>query len=283
MLDAGQDAMRSSSFARFCAMARELAGLNLKTGKEALVSARVAKRQRALAIATPEEYLERLESGAFADELPYFIDVITTHVTAFWREADHFEALAELVRQRVASGVSRLRLWCAAASTGEEAYSMAMAVADAVGEAPVDWRILATDISRSSLAQASQATYGERRIAALPAPWRERYLYRRRELQGPVWEVRPELRQRVIIRLLNLARPPFPMRGPLEAVFLRNVMIYLRPELRTGLLAEIERLLASAGLLFVGHAETLGGARSGLTLVRPSVYARSCGATADGC
>jgi chemotaxis protein methyltransferase CheR len=261
-------------FQRFSEIAYAQAGIRLRDGKEALVAARVAQRMRALGVHSEAEYLAHLEADPTGAELVGFLDAIATNFTGFFREPSHFDELARTLRQRVADGATSLRLWSAASSTGQEPYSMAITVAEAVGGASLDWRILATDISTRALTCAEAGIYDEFAITKVHKAHRQRYF--RNAEPDPAgrrrWQVLPALRSHVVFRRLNLARLPLPMHGPMDAVFCRNVMIYFDDPVRRGLVSEIERLLAPEGLLCIGHSETLTRIDTRLKLLRPSVY-----------
>ena len=270
--------MEPQLFQRFVTLAYEKAGISIKPGKEGLVTARVAKRQRALSIADPEAYLRFLEQDRSGEELVRFLDVISTHFTSFFREADHFELLREELSRRLAAGERRLRLWSAASSTGEEPYTMAMTALGVEGAAQADVKILATDISVDTLRQAAEGRYAAPRLEPVPEALRRRFFTRQPGPSDPdeeLWEVRPEVKALVTYRRLNLAEPPFPMKGPLDVVFCRNVLIYFDQPTRQRLVSAMEELLRPGGLLCIGHTETLSGLRSSLKMQRPSVFRRS--------
>lgn len=266
--------MHATLFKRFCALAYERAGIALKPGKEALVSARVGKRIRVLGLDSEREYLEHLESDSGGAEIVLFLDAISTNFTSFFREADHFKDLARTVEERVQGGQRRIRLWCAASSTGEEPYTLAITLAEAIGNRGVDYRVLATDISTRVLATASRGVYLAERLEPLSPAQRRRFFRRAEPGKGGAEcvEVEPSLRQHLVFKRLNLATPPYPMQGPLDWVFCRNVMIYFDRPVRQGLIGQIERLLKPGGLLAIGHSETLSGLDSTLECLRPTLY-----------
>ena len=267
--------MERQLFERFTALAYDKAGISIKAGKEALVTARVAKRIRALSLNGAEDYLAYLEKDASGHELLRFLDVVTTHFTSFFREPDHFELLAAEVEALLGRGQRRIRLWSAASSTGEEAYTMAMTVLGLNGAEKADVKILATDIAADTLAQAAAGRYGAERVEPVPPPLRARWFDKRadpRDPSGEIYEVKAALRSMVSFGRLNLAQPPFPMKGPFDVVFCRNVLIYFDNVVRQRLLSAVESLLAPGGLLCIGHTETLNGIQSRLKLVRPSVF-----------
>ncbi|GEJ59223.1 CheR family methyltransferase [Anaeromyxobacter diazotrophicus] len=269
--------MEPQLFQRFAALAYEKAGISIKPGKEALVAARVAKRLRALAIPDAEGYLRYLEEDSSGEELVRFLDVISTHFTSFFREPDHFDLLREELTELLLAGQRRLRLWSAACSTGEEPYSMAMTALGLDGVAGADLKILATDISVDTLRQATEGRYGTPRLEPVPEGLRRRWFKRHpdpRDPDGELWEAGPELKARVVYRRLNLAEPPFPMNGPLDVVFCRNVLIYFDHPTRQRLISAVEKLLRPGGLLCIGHTETLSGIDTRLKMQRPSVFRR---------
>ncbi len=267
--------MEPQLFKRVAAIAYETAGISIKPGKEALVSARVAKRLRALSIPDPEGYLRYLEEDRSGQELALFLDVISTHFTSFFRENDHFELLAEEIEERLAGGPRRIRLWSAASSTGEEPYTMAMTALGVDGAADADLKILATDIALETLRQAAVGRYPGSRMEPVSPGLRARWFTRRPG--GPdddVWEASAELKERIVFRRLNLAEPPFPMSGPFDVIFCRNVLIYFDQPTRQRLVSAMEGLLRPGGLLCIGHTETLSGIRSGFKMVKPSIFRR---------
>lgn len=269
--------MEPQLFKRFAALAYEKAGISIKPGKEALVAARVAKRLRALSIQDPESYLKFLEEDRTGEELAHFLDVISTHFTSFFREPDHFELLSAELAARLAAGAKRLRLWSAASSTGEEPYSMAMTALGVDGIEKVDLKILATDIAAETLRQAAHGAYSKVRMDPVSQGLRNRWFTRHVEAadpEGEIWTARPELKRVIAFRRLNLAEPPFPMSGPFDVVFCRNVLIYFDQPTRQKLIGAIEGLLRPGGLLCVGHTETLSGVRCTFKMVRPSVFRR---------
>ncbi|GAO05152.1 protein-glutamate O-methyltransferase CheR [Anaeromyxobacter sp. PSR-1] len=262
--------MDAETYQGFQRIAHERAGIFLRPGKAALVEARLARRLRELALSTEREYLEHLQAEG-GDELVRFLDAISTNFTHFFREADHFEALVQSVRVARRVGQRRFRVWCAGCSSGEEPYTAAMVLEPELDGC--DWRILATDLSTRVLARAAEATYADEEVAAIPAALRARFLAARPGPGGStLHEVVPRLRERVVLRRLNLAEHPYPMRGPLDAIFCRNVMIYFDRPMRARLVEELERLLRPGAPLFVGHSETLAGIPTRLRSERPSVY-----------
>lgn len=262
--------MEAETFQAFQQIAYQKAGIFLRPGKAALVQARLAKRLRELGLATEREYLERLRGDA-GDELVLFLDAISTNFTKFFREPDHFETLVQDVEALLSAGQKRFRFWCAGCSSGEEPYTAAMVLEPLLRGR--DWRLLATDISTRVLARAAEGVYADEELEPVPRELRSRYLEPVAMTDGTQrFAMVQRLRERIVFHRLNLANRPYPMSGPLDAVFCRNVMIYFDRPMRAGLVGEVERVLRPGAHLFIGHSETLNGIETRLRSERPSVY-----------
>jgi chemotaxis protein methyltransferase CheR len=262
--------MEPETFQAFQQLAYHKAGIFLRPGKAALVQARLARRLRELGLATEKDYLRILQADR-GDELVLFLDAISTNFTKFFREPDHFEALAKDVQAALAAGQSRFRFWCAGCSSGEEPYTAAMVLEPLLRRR--DWKLLATDISTRVLTRAAEAIYPAEDVEPIPEALKSKYLEPAGTADGVTrYAVVRALRERIVFHRLNLAERPYPMNGPLDAVFCRNVMIYFDRPMRAGLVAEIERVLRPGAHLFIGHSETLNGIETRLRSERPSVY-----------
>jgi chemotaxis protein methyltransferase CheR len=267
--------MERRLYNQFRELVYEKAGIHLGEKKEALINARVAKRLRELRMDDYRSYLQYVVNDPSGEELVHLLDVISTNVTSFFREANHFDTLRELMCKWLGEGQRRFRYWSAACSTGEEPYTMAMVALEAAAHSHADIRILATDISTRVLEKARAGLYPPEKTAGIPPALLGKY-FERTEVEGrPHYRAGRALRGMIVFKRLNLSAPPFPMRGPLDCVFCRNVMIYFDNHVRRGLLREVERLLRPDGYLFVGHAESLTGQLCKLRNVKPAVY-RAC-------
>lgn len=264
--------MEREVFNYFRQVAYERAGIDLHEGKQALVEGRLAKRLRTLGLGNEGEYAEMLKKDTSGGELVHFLDAISTNFTSFFREPDHFDELHHLVSDRLAEGQRDFKFWSAACSSGEEIYTMAMTLTETLQGTNASYKILGTDISTNVLGRAKAALYEEAQVGPVPEGKRKKYFLTEKHAGKNVYRVHPSLRSQVSFARLNLSAPPFPMAGPFDTVFCRNVMIYFDVPVRQRLVAEIERLLRPGGLLLVSHTETLTGCRCGLEMIRPSVY-----------
>lgn len=253
-------------FEQFRSLVYEKSGIMLRDGKEALVLGRIQRRLRELALDGPDAYLGILRKDDKGDELVRFLDVITTNHTSFFREAEHFNVLADDAHKF--TGSRPYRVWCAASSTGEEPYTIAMTLAEAFAARGVEWKLLATDLSTRVLETAKAARYAETTVAPVPAEMKRRFF---RKVDG-MYEVSAELRKHVAFGRLNLAEPPFPLRDGIDVILCRNVMIYFDHAVRERLVSELVRLLRPGGLLIIGHSETLHGISVPVRTVRAAVY-----------
>ncbi|HBA84079.1 MAG TPA: chemotaxis protein CheR [Verrucomicrobia bacterium] len=259
------------TFHKFAQLIYEKCGITLGEKKEALVQARVGKRMRALGLTDFEAYFQQVEKDDSGEEVTALLDAISTNVTHFFREPRHFELLGQLVKEWEAKGQTRFRVWCAASSTGEEPYSLAITLNEHLSDAR-DAKILATDISTRVLEKARQGVYEERHMESVPRTYQTKYFRKELHAEPVRYRVDPSLQKMVTFGRVNLSTPPFPLKGPLDVVFCRNVMIYFDNKVRSRLLDNFFSLLRPKGYLMVGHAESLSGMLSQFKSVEPSVY-----------
>jgi chemotaxis protein methyltransferase CheR len=262
-----------ATFRRIAEIVYQKAGIVLNEQKEALVAARIGKRMRRLGLTHFREYLRLLEESPEHEEPVEMLNAITTNVTQFFREPKHFEHLAAWLAQWRLEGRERLRFWCAACASGEEAYCMAMVVRENIAPG-CDARLLATDLSTRALAEARKGIYEARDMKTVPEALARRYFTCEQGEGGACFRVSPALAGMATFARLNLAQTPYAMRGPFDAIFCRNVMIYFDDTVRRRLLDECWRLLRPGGYLVVGSAESLAGLPTDFKNVAPSVYAK---------
>jgi len=266
--------MDTKTFDTFRRIFYDTAGININDNKLALVSARVGKRMRELGHTSDRDYLKFLIDDSTGEEMVHLLDVISTNVTHFFRESRHFDVLTAVVKEWVSLGLRKIKVWSAGCSSGEEPYTLAMVLREAIGERGVEARILATDLSTRILQKAAAGEYDERKTADMPAVYRDRYFDKQGRGDSAVYRASEGLREMIRFTRLNLSTVPFPMQGPFDVIFCRNVMIYFDNDVRARLLGEFARLLKPEGYLFVGHAESLTGMLSGFRSVEPSVYVK---------
>jgi len=262
-------AFTEENFRRVRELIYKHAGIALNETKRNMVYSRLARRLRATGTASFDAYLATVESGSGPEWQP-FVNALTTNLTFFFREQHHFPLLAEhLLNCR---GKGEIRIWCAAASTGEQPYSMAITACEALGTAAQSVRILATDIDTSVLDRARKGEYPEESLDKVAPELRRRYFLRGAgENQGLV-RARPQLQQMISFRQLNLLAPTWPGMQAFDAIFCRNVMIYFDKPTQHRILERFVPLLASGGRLFMGHSETLNQARDLFRLEGRTVY-----------
>lgn len=244
------------------------AGIALSEKKRDMVYSRIARRVRALGLQRFSDYLDLVEQHE-SNEWEQFVNSLTTNLTSFFREPHHFPVLAELARKRP-SGIT---VWCAAASTGEEPYSIAMTLAEVPSSLSAPARILATDLDTQVLSRAEAGIYPLDRVGKLPALQLRQYFQRGTGRNDGLARVRPGLREMIEFAQINLLDPQWPVTGPLDAIFCRNVMIYFDKQTQRRILERFVPLLAPHGLLFAGHSENFHNAQD---LFRPcgkTIYA----------
>ena len=241
------------NFKRICKLIYEHAGISLKPSKQHMVYSRLARRLRATGVNNFKDYLALLEGNDA--EWQAFVNSLTTNLTSFFREPHHFPILAEHVaRQR---GKHKVVLWCSAASTGEEPYSMAMTLADTFGGFTPGISIIASDVDTSVLATAEAGIYPVERVGKLSEAMIKRHFLMGTGKQSGFVRVRPELRAMITFMQVNLLNDVWPIRGPLDAIFCRNVMIYFDKATQLRILQRFAPLLQPDGLVFSGHSESL--------------------------
>ena len=268
--------MQQDVYNRLRDIVYEQSGIRIKDGKMSMVSSRIGKRLRTLNLEDELAYVKYLE-GSMHEEVVNLLDVISTNVTSFFREPHHFVRLRELMEQWIAQGQRRFRVWSSACSTGEEPYTLAMVlkeIADA-SKAKLDIRILATDISTRVLAEAKEGIYSDVRTEGIAPHLRSKHMRTINGDDGLSYQMLPALKKMIVFRRMNLSQPPFPMKGPLDFVFCRNVMIYFDRPVRDGLVNEFHRLLRPDGYLMVGHSESLTQVDGMFSRDVSAVYRRS--------
>lgn len=270
--------MSDSDYGVFAAFVERHLGIQLPPEKRALV----ARRMRAVVGRSGQGSFHRWVKAALSSPsselLSELADALTTNHTHFWREPEHLEHLRDCaLPERMATNErSRdLRVWCAAAATGEEPYQLAMILRDALS-ASSGWKggLLATDISEKALATARAGIYPADRLSGLPEPWLRRYVSRSADGSGVM---APALRNDITFRRLNLLGDSWPFRAPFDIIFCRNVLIYFDPPTRERTVGKLVRWLAPGGFLYVGHSESIPSQRWSLVSQGASIWKRPGG------
>jgi chemotaxis protein methyltransferase CheR len=256
-------------------LVKSVTGIHLSDQKRELVYGRLTRRLRALQLRSFAEYRERLQGDV--QELAELCNAITTNLTSFFREPHHFQYLREHLFAPLAAdrrGGRRLRIWSAGCSTGEEPYSIAMTVLEALPD-PSRWdvRILATDLDSEVLERARRGIYLAERMGNISPERLQRFFIDRQEAGGLCRQIAPEVAALVTFKQLNLIHA-LPMRGPLDAIFCRNVVIYFDKETQRELFARIARLQRPGDLLFLGHSESLFKVCDSYALIGKTIHRR---------
>lgn len=252
-------------------------GINLHDGKKELVRARLAKRLRLGKFKTFPEYLDYVLADKTGMEFSILIDSLSTNLTSFFREDQHFRFLESkflpiLLDKKRQQHNFKIRTWSAGCSSGEEPYTIAIVLQEALkGQGRWDAKILATDISTSMLEIAKKGFYSEERIAPVPSVQKQKYLMSHNTKGHKMFEVSPALRDMIIFSYLNLMKD-WPIKKPLDFIFCRNVMIYFDKPTQSVLINRFWDLLDSGGVLFTGHSESLTGIEHKFKYIQPTIY-----------
>lgn len=270
--------LRDGDFRYVSDLVYERFGIRLTEQKRELVAGRLTKRVRQLGLASFGDYFDRLRAAGGGEELSELIDRITTNHSFFFRERDHFDALSrDILPPLVSAAAGRpgasIRIWSAGCAAGEEPYTIAMLLKDALSRrrdgGAVDAGVLATDVSLSALLEAKAGVYPASRLKELPAAYRSAYL---EPAGAEAWSVSPAVRSLVLFKRLNLMREPYPFKARFDVVFCRNVMIYFDPPSRARLVESIYRVVKPGGWFFIGHSESLPRESCPFAYVRPATY-----------
>ena len=255
-------------FDRVRALIHQRAGIALAESKQEMVYSRLARRLRATGIRSFQAYLDSLESRHDNDEWEAFTNALTTNLTSFFREAHHFPLLADHVRGRK----EPVTVWCSASSTGEEPYSIAMTLCEALGPLASQSHVIATDIDTNVLATAANGIYPIDRLERMEPERAKRFFLKGKGAQAGMVRVRQELRQMVTFKQLNLLSDDWPVSGPFDAIFCRNVMIYFDKPTQSKILSRFAPLMKPDALLFAGHSENFLYVSNAFKLRGKTVY-----------
>jgi chemotaxis protein methyltransferase CheR len=265
-------------FNRLSRLVGEVIGIKMPPEKRVMLEARLRKRLRALGMADFAEYADFLESAEGREEVAEMVDAVTTNKTDFFREPAHFDFLRRMALPWLVHGAGwgrerSLRVWSAGCATGEEAYTLAMVLAEFGKDLPrFDFSVLGTDISRRALAAAFRAVYREEAAQEIPWELRRIHLLRSRDRSRREVRVAPELRCRVSFLHLNFMEDEYRLGELFPLIFLRNVLIYFDRSSQEAIVRRVCRHLSPDGYFFLGHSETLNWMDLDLVQVAPMVY-----------
>ena len=257
----------SRDFERVRGLIYKRAGISLADSKQEMVYSRLARRLRATGISSFMKYLDELEAGRLGDEWESFTNALTTNLTSFFRESHHFPLLAEHVKNK-----RDLTIWCSAASTGEEPYSIAMTLCEAFNTLTPPATIIATDIDTNVLAAGANGVYTMDRLDKMSPERQRRFFLKGKGDKEGMARVRPELRNMITFKQLNLLADQWPVTGPFDVIFCRNVMIYFDKATQRKILSRFVPLMKPDALLFAGHSENFLYVSDALKLRGKTVY-----------
>jgi chemotaxis protein methyltransferase CheR len=263
-------AITDPEFDRFQRFIYDAAGITLSPAKKAMVCGRLSKRLQAHSLGSYSEYFKLLSSGKAANEVQTAIDLLTTNETYFFREPKHFELLRKLASAAAAAPSRQsFRVWSAASSTGEECYSIAMVLADCLGDSA--WEVMGSDISARVLQRARSGHYPLERTRHIPPAYLKRFCLKGHGDQEGTLLVERQLRNRVSFAQVNL-NDDFPSLGSFDVIFLRNVMIYFNADTKKKVVTRVLGQLKPGGHFCVGHSESLNEISTAVRPVAPSIY-----------
>lgn len=274
----GRPDLEDGDFEKIRGLLRETTGISVSETKRHFVNRRLAQRVQAQGCQTYADYLSLLQAGD-RDELERFTNAMTTNQTSFFREPHHFDYLRSTVLpavERAKAGTTRrLRIWSAGCSTGQEPYSAAMVIRDSLAEVDTwDARILCTDLDSDVVRYGRAGVYTPKQIEGMSSLLLRRWFQRHRDGRVATYGVSPELRALTVFKQLNLL-DPWPMRGPFDAIFCRNVFIYFERDVQLRMVERFADLLEEGGVLFLGHAESVLNASKRFELVGNTTYRRT--------
>ena len=264
--------LSDQEFELFKALIYQQVGINLDTPKKTLLVSRLGKRLRELNLSSYKDYYDCVSGKDGEEELMKLLDLVSTNKTDFYREPVHFDFLRDQVIPEM-QAARTLRIWSSASSSGEEPYTIAMTVRDAIPDV-TRWnvKILASDISTRVLSKAASGIYEIERVSQLSGELVKRHFLRGKHDQAGKVCVRPQVANLVSFRRINLMDETFPFSSTLDVIFCRNVMIYFDRDTQAKLMEKFHRYLRPGGYLFIGHSESLQWIEHRFRYLKPTIY-----------
>ncbi len=260
----------TSDFRRIRSLIYKRAGITLADSKEEMVYSRIARRLRATGYRDFGNYLDQLEGGYMENEWEAFTNALTTNLTSFFREAQHFPILADHAKKKRGEGT--FQVWCSASSTGEEPYSIAMTLCEAFNTMRPPVQVIATDIDTNVLRTAANGVYSSDKVEKMSQERLKKFFMSGKGKNAGMVRVRQELRDLITYRQVNLLEGGWPIKGPFDVIFCRNVMIYFDKQTQGKILSRFAPLMKPDGLLFAGHSENFTYVTNDFKLAGKTVY-----------
>lgn len=271
------DSLSTRDFRELANFIYEYCGIKMPETKRSMLEGRLRKRLRATGYSTFSEYCDYLfRDGGMEKESIFLIDVVTTNKTDFFREPNHFDYMERVALPALAKqGISRVRAWSSACSTGAEPYTMAMVMAEAVERGIIsDFNILATDLSTDVLQKARSGIYSRDLVDPVPPELKRKYVMQAKERNRNDVRIAAKLRAKIGFARMNLMNPKYEIGDPVHILFCRNVLIYFDKKTQTHVLTQLCKCIAPGGYLLIGHSETVSGINLPIKQVANTVFVK---------
>lgn len=272
--------LSDAEYGLFSDLIYQQCGINLGPHKKELVKGRLMKQLRVHQLETFKEYYDFVISDSSGKELEIMVNLITTNVTSFFREKQHFDFLMQtafpaIVQKKNRGNTKRIRVWSAACSTGEEPYSILMTVLEYFKDPGLwDIKLLGTDISTRALACAQQGEYPQQKVSEVSPGLLEKYYTKVLKDHEIYYKMKDQVKALAVFRQLNLMMEAYPFKGKFDIIFCRNVMIYFDKETQKMLMNRLANCLEDGGYFFVGHSEASVGMNTNLRKVGAAIFSK---------
>lgn len=264
--------MEQNLLNKFRTMISKEGGVALSGDKAFFLKNKIKKRMQTLALSDPKEYLEIVKTDLTGNELRELLESLSTNHTYFWREYQHFSFYEDLLNKFDEARKDKIRIWCAGTATGEEGHTLAMIIREVWGDLIPDIKVLATDICPRVLAFAVQGIYGNKDIQNLPKHLKANYLEKLIIKEEKHWRIVECIRELIVYKQVDLLSQMNSVKGPIDVIFCRNVMIYFNKAQRQRCLEQFQDILGSDGYLFIGLTENLVGLKHHLKEIGVGIY-----------